>query len=92
MQSDLIGKSKQFLESVRVGLNVFGSKTTEVLQTSDQVFKAYDNAAPKETQETSESVKLKIDELTLLNPSGRLDYVIQEGMLENPYLSALAVQ
>ncbi|KAK5670897.1 hypothetical protein QVD99_002668 [Batrachochytrium dendrobatidis] len=30
-------------------------------------------------------------DLRLLNPSGRLDYTLQEGVLENPYLSSLGV-
>ncbi|KAJ3091572.1 hypothetical protein HK102_000053 [Quaeritorhiza haematococci] len=30
-------------------------------------------------------------DMSLLNPRGRIDYAIQEGVLENPYISALAV-
>lgn len=91
MQIDLIGKSKQFLENVRLGLNVFGSKATEVLTKTDE---AYTTSVEKNevTKEKEHTDNQSIDEISLLNASGRIDYVIQEGVLENPYLAALAVQ
>ncbi|KAJ3053402.1 hypothetical protein HK097_004378 [Rhizophlyctis rosea] len=56
---------------------------------------ATDSEAPPVTTEDSipgTSQKLSNDkELTRLNPRGRIDYALQEGVLENPYLSALGV-
>jgi len=35
--------------------------------------------------------KLALDKISDLNPYGRLDFVLQESILENPYLSSIAV-
>ncbi len=40
--------------------------------------------------EPTKSQLAAIENLKLLNPNGRLDYVLQESVLENPYLSSLA--
>jgi hypothetical protein len=45
-----------------------------------------DNNADKQPIETISNPLVN-----LLNPHGRIDYAIQENVLENPYMSALAV-
>jgi hypothetical protein len=42
------------------------------------------------TNETAEMREKR--HIVMLNPRGRIDFCLQEGVLENPYLSALAVQ
>ncbi|KAI8818709.1 DDHD domain-containing protein [Fimicolochytrium jonesii] len=50
--------------------------------------------APASSVEMHEIVRPSPENATdveLLNPRGRIDYVLQEGVLENPYISALGV-
>ncbi|KAJ3014793.1 UNVERIFIED_CONTAM: hypothetical protein HDU68_000127 [Siphonaria sp. JEL0065] len=50
--------------------------------------------ADKSKQESKEKVRdlaaQEMENVKSLNPRGRLDYVLQEGVLENPYLSSLS--
>ncbi|KAJ3033967.1 hypothetical protein HDV00_005610 [Rhizophlyctis rosea] len=47
---------------------------------------------PPNAAETEAAKKMEKDkEIGRLNPRGRIDYALQEGVLENPYLSALGV-
>ncbi|KAJ3259766.1 hypothetical protein HDU77_001635 [Chytriomyces hyalinus] len=42
-----------------------------------------------DSKEKRKGVDLDMENVRRLNPRGRLDYVMQEGVLENPYLSSL---
>ena len=50
-----------------------------------------DTSKPVLSSEPNKSQQAAIERLITLNPNGRLDYVLQETILENPYLSSLAV-
>lgn len=101
MQADFLGKSKTMFESVRN--NLFGTTVNVVIGANKMV----DRMRTKSTasNETIDNERIEMTpvsgtedsnipektDIELLNPRGRLDYVIQEGVLENAYLSALAV-
>ena len=80
------------LESVRSGL----TKTSEVVASAGGLFRKASKSgeSPKKAEETVQEIVAPEDEQTILsrlNPYGRIDYVLQEGVLENPYLSSLGV-
>ena len=97
---DFVDKSKQMFESVGKGIY---SKTIEVVMSANRVVEKITGSSSTEVQDTDTNVPsipltestTKQEEKTdmeLLNPRGRIDYQLQESVLENAYISALGAQ
>lgn len=97
LSTDLVGKGFSMIESVRVGI---ATKTQEVVDSANKIVEKIKIKSTKrqvsvqvlQNQDRHQEVSVLIEEIDRLNPRSRLDFCIQEGVLENPYLSALAVQ
>ncbi|KAI8834628.1 DDHD domain-containing protein [Chytriomyces cf. hyalinus JEL632] len=53
-------------------------------------FFLFSRYASRQLSHKRQGVDLDMENVKRLNPRGRLDYVMQEGVLENPYLSSLS--
>lgn len=106
LSSDFVGISKQLIETMRLGLNTFSTRTSEAVQSATKILRGYSESTsnsnmnspvPTSTDQLElidickEEGRVKT-QLELLNPRGRVDYILQEGVLENPYISAIGVQ
>jgi hypothetical protein len=95
MGNDIATKANAMFESFRMGV------TSSILMRGLGFSKPLENAYPDadmhwrsasdpELQKTRAAAK-SAAKLKLLNPTGRVDFCLQEGILENAYLSALSV-
>ncbi|KAJ2991305.1 hypothetical protein HDV02_003859 [Globomyces sp. JEL0801] len=57
----------------------------------DQIDKGSTEVPKAVTKDANELQKDAIDRLKLLNPHGRLDFALQEFLMENPYISSMVV-
>ncbi|KAI8909093.1 DDHD domain-containing protein [Gorgonomyces haynaldii] len=91
MSTNIVNKGFNLIESVRSSI---------VTTTSDAVTGAglfFTNTPERKTSDVSlKQIEQKPnlvqeDDIKKLNDTGRIDYSLQEGVLENPYLSSLAI-
>ena len=101
MSTELVDKGKNMLESMR--LNIFNT-TASMVSSANRVVDILRKSAtesgvepkkdfvPEAPSKQASSIEIPPKPIELLNPRARIDYAIQGGVLENPYLSALGVQ
>ena len=85
MSYEFVDRSTKMFESVSKGMQEKVKDMINALNLSPE--KQVSNS--QESIEMVNTSKKEKTDIELLNPRGRLDYMIQESVLENPYLSAI---
>lgn len=91
MSTDLADKGKNMLGSMFS--SVMSLSSALAMKKAMPILSAVaSTTTPSESSASPSSSKPQpASDIQRLNPQGRIDYSLQEGVLENPYLSALAV-